>query len=408
MVATETRAQNAKLNCRIYGSCSLWECAHNWDTWGSCACRFDPDPSGSDLKQVLDERAPLIGTPVGGAPFEPQTIIDQNMASESNPIVLATATNTAGDTFAIGRRYKTAFRAWPAGTMLRNADASLAVIDAGAAFHYPARLFPPANHPLVEARGASAVRAILTNAFLCFADGQMVLEREAVNPVAALMARADTEIRIPLKMRMDASKLYADEGVHAIYAQEQYASVCATQGAEWIYLGMPLCFSRLQNAVARVELRHRHLLEMLFAAVVETLISDHISEIPKDPSVLPPIREFVKLHATDEHRHHALFAQFIPLLWERIGRAQQEFVGQYIPTFIRWFLDPDIRNLDMVLVSQGFSVREAEAIIVESFSDDATNASMRQTAAKTISYFRRAGALNIPAVSDAFEASALL
>ena len=304
--------------------------------------------------------------------------------------------------------YKTAFGAWPVDTMMRGKEVNDSTIDGVTGHHYPARLFPPVNHLLVVARGAPAATGILTNAFLCFADWQMVLEREAVDPAAKLIATAGAEIGVPLKMRMDASKILADEAVHAHYAQAQFAAVCATQGIEWLYLEKPRFVRRLQNVLARADATHRRLLELLFAAVVETLISSQLSEIPNDPSVLMSTREFVRLHAVDECRHHALFAQFIPLLWTHLTSAQREIVGPYVPKFMRWFLEPDIRNLDSVLVSQGFSMREIEAIIGDSFPQNGVDASMRQTAAKTISYFRRAGAFDVPAVADAFEALRLL
>ena len=154
--------------------------------------------------------------------------------------------------------------------------------------------------------------------------------------------------------------------------------------------------------------RHRPLANLFGVIVTETLISSTLSRIPHDKTVHPLVRWYTAEHAVDEGRHHAYFAQVLHHTWPKLTKSQQLAMGRLVPKLIKTFLSPDLASISADLRSVGCGVPEIDQIIGECVTTVAAVDGIRQAANQSSNHFRRAGALEVGSICDAFEDEGLL
>ena len=83
---------------------------------------------------------------------------------------------------------------------------------------FPPDLFPIVSHPLVQKRGEAFIEKLLVHRLYSYLDFTEVLEHQIVNPVVSRIAHDQTGMEISEERRLDAYKIYIDEGYHALFS----------------------------------------------------------------------------------------------------------------------------------------------------------------------------------------------
>lgn len=263
-------------------------------------------------------------------------------------------------------------------------------------------LVPPLRHPIVIERGTNFAERLLAHCFFAYADFTSVLEREAINVVAARLARKDFWCSLPASMYIGAGRIYTDEAFHAQESDEIIVAVARGAHMEPKHLHRPRFMTMLDSLYAGLDTTTRKLVLIGFSMVSETLISSILDYIPKDPLVVGQVRGFVREHARDEGRHHAYFSGLLRYGWPQLPKLHQELLGPLLPKFVKWFLEPDLQWLNSFLREEGLSPQQIERVVGESYVESDVSNAIRVAARHSISLFSKVGVLESAACLDAF------
>src|SRR5207248_2537409 len=150
-------------------------------------------------------------------------------------------------------------------------------------------------------------------------------------------------------LRLDAFKVYCDEGYHALYSLDLAEQVATTTGIsipDWDFGGFA---ARLDTTAEELLPGEPVLAQLLQAVVFETLITGVLNELPNDTSVITTVRELARDHARDEGRHHRFFARFFHELWTNLDTDLRVRVALAMPALIEdcltWDVHPVARSL---------------------------------------------------------------
>lgn len=227
------------------------------------------------------------------------------------------------------------------------------------------------------------------------------LETKVVNRGVSLIA--DDEVgyaAIAPATRIDALKIYCDEGYHALYNLDIIHQIELATGI----LALPYDFTprldRLDATAHRFLPEHPQLARILQVVVFETVVTSILADVPRDPTVYQVVREVVGDHARDEADHHAFFVRFFRELWQHLTPALRISVARAIPHFIDDCLRPDLTAAHDSLVAAGLPTRLALDVLDESYTEAVIRAEVRHASRHTVKLLDSVGALDLPGVRD--------
>jgi hypothetical protein len=284
------------------------------------------------------------------------------------------------------------------------ADETDGEIDAGKVF-YPQHLVPYLAHEALTELTEAQRRMLTIRHLYQFLLSTTHLETRIVNTTAERIANNRAGLDLPNAARLDAFKVYCDEGYHALYSLDLADQIAAATGVAippWNYGGF----------VDRLEETGRHLLPgepelvpLLQTVVFETLITAVLNEIPNDPSVITVVRELTRDHAKDEGHHHRFFARFFHELWANLEPRLREPVAHTLPALIQACLTWDVEPVHRSLTMSGVDSPTADLVVADAYAESGANADICRATVRT---FRSAGVLDVPGAEEAFAAHRLL
>lgn len=308
--------------------------------------------------------------------------------------------------------YRSSFGSWDERAGVRSRPARRPDLASGSETFFPPEDAPWADHPLVLDRGPQARFQLLVHALHQYLHFTTVLEQVAILPVTLRLSRglAVSGVDLPPAMRTDAFRITTDEAWHAQFCHEFMLQVGEQTGAPPAAVINPAFASHLDRARHSFGPAHHALADLAFACVSETLISGFLLSVPRDTRLPAPVRQIIADHASDEGRHHAYFRGFLKQLWPVLTTREKTLVGCHAPEFVRVFLAPDPAGADAALRHLRFSTTERVTILGDVMDRWTSNARSAHAlaAAGTVRAFAEVGALDLPAVRDAFEAADLL
>jgi hypothetical protein len=201
--------------------------------------------------------------------------------------------------------------------------------------------------------------------------------------------------------RIDALKVYTDEGYHALYSIDLANQIAAATGVpvpDWDYGS----FVERLRVQAEQLLPHEPIVGHLMQVVVfETLITAVLNELPADTSVVGTIRDVMRDHARDEGRHHRYFSGFFHELWGQLDRPIRQRAGLVMPRLIKVCLTADTVPVSASLHMSGL----ADEAVVEIVSDtygEANAERIAQITRGTVNMCASAGVFDEPGVLEQF------
>jgi hypothetical protein len=293
--------------------------------------------------------------------------------------------------------YRSPFRSWYDRASVRQAPRRvLGPGDEGLLFFAP-DLVPVARHPLVTGLPEPAYQEILVQHLYRYLDFTAKLEYLVVNRTVAGIAHGSVGIPLPDEMRLDALKMYCDEGYHALFSVDLAQQVRERTGIRPMLPRTPYFLRRLEETLVELGPDRRALAELLFVIVSETLISASLAEMPNTDDVVPVVRETIRDHAGDEGRHHAYFVIFLRQLWAHLTPDERGWAGRLVPRLLDTFLRPDLDTLRVELGGYGLTRDDTEQVIAEVYAADVLATHGRNASRQVRRYFEEVGAFDDPA-----------
>ncbi|MGB4967764.1 MAG: diiron oxygenase [Candidatus Saccharimonadales bacterium] len=271
--------------------------------------------------------------------------------------------------------------------------------------HY---LFSPSLFPIIKnskiCSGGEEVKKILLAqklySYLSFTDQ---LEIEIVLPACYNIINLKNNIEFEPSITHDARLIATDEAYHAFFCNLFLQEICTEINIKPINYKKPIFINSVNSLLSKEsDLYYKDIIRIFCAFISETLITNTLSQIPKDSSVIQSVRELVKDHADDEFRHHRFFSFIIKVIWPHISYEKQCLIGCSIPQLIIDYLYPDTSQIVEWIVSIGFSIEEANLIIGDTFKHKDILSYIKEAARPTLHHLRVCGFLENPIIYQSF------
>lgn len=290
---------------------------------------------------------------------------------------------------------------WPERASVRARPHPRYEADTGAPL-FPRALVPVVDHALVAERGEAVQRSLLAHYLFRYMQFTATLEHLVVNRTVLALAHDSIGFDVPERMRLDAYRIYCDEGYHACVAAELAHAIARTESLRCDWRDTPYFLKRLQAILADADAELRPLVEILFVICSETLISGTLSDAASAPDTAPAVRQALEDHAHDERRHHAYFAELLRAMWAQLMPSARQRAGVLVPALIDAFLRPDMDGVRRELCEHGLSADDAELVVAESYPEDVVRSDRRHVARYTVRHFQDVAALEDAATLAAF------
>ncbi|MGW1516626.1 diiron oxygenase [Streptomyces sp. NPDC002287] len=272
---------------------------------------------------------------------------------------------------------------------------------------FPDALVPHLAHPEVKSLAPERIREVSVRHLYQFLHATTHLETRVVNGAAEPVANSNSGLHFPTALRMDAFKVYCDEGYHALYSLDLADQVAAVTGIAVPDVDYGGFVTALQDTGRRLLPEDPVLAGQLQAVVFETLITAVLNEVPQDPTVVSTVRELMRDHAKDEGRHHRFFSAFFLELWARLDGRRRVLAARALPAMIRAALDWDLEPVRVSLRLAGLDEERIEAVLADSYGGSAGVDRIQTISRSTLRLCAQAGAFDLPGVTDAFAAYGL-
>jgi hypothetical protein len=278
--------------------------------------------------------------------------------------------------------------------------------DQGKVF-FPERLVPHLDHEAVRDLPAGRRRELTVRHLYQFLLSTTHLETRVVNRGAELIANGRSGVELPAASRLDAFRVYCDEGYHALYSLDLATQIGEVTGIEvprWDYGGF---VDRLGADVAATLPGEPALAALLPVVVFETLITSVLNEVPPDTGVVTAVRDTARDHAHDEGRHHRYFTRFFHELWRQLPSGSRQAAAFALPRLIRTCLLWDVDPVRSSLVLAGVDEDTAAEVVRDCYGGDRGDERIRAMARATLGMCASAGVLDVPGARETFVAQGL-
>ena len=171
-------------------------------------------------------------------------------------------------------------------------------------------------------------RFVMGTQLLEFVTKQARFEIDCVNVVASNLALNKYPFEISSDLKLDAFKIYTDEGYHAYFTQKVANQIRDFYGIDEIDLTKYIdnFFIKVQKIGSKVEAKHQYLSMLALVIVGENqIVSDITNEMKK--IVYEPIRVLFRDHAIDEAFHAKFFSILLELILPQLSASEKEILG---------------------------------------------------------------------------------
>ncbi|GAA2710057.1 MULTISPECIES: diiron oxygenase [Streptomyces] len=280
-------------------------------------------------------------------------------------------------------------------------------LDEGRLF-FPPDLVPCLAHPAVAALPPERHTELLARHLYHYLGFTAQFETRVVNRATDAIAGGRSGLDLPTATRLDAYRIYVDEGYHSLYSLDVVDQVSRASGIAPAPYDFAPFLRRLDDAGARALPGERRLAQLLQVVVFETLITAILCDVPKDERVLTLVRDVVRDHARDEGWHHAFFSGFFRDLWAGQDAARRGRIARCLPELIRSSLLPDLRPVRASLTAAGLTPRQAEEVVHDTYPAHKVDRDVRTASRHAVRLFTETGVLDADGGRTAFAEARLV
>ena len=174
----------------------------------------------------------------------------------------------------------------------------------------------------------SQVSYVMGIQLLEFVTKQARFEIECVNKVCQSLALNGYPFTIPEKFKLDALKIYTDEGYHSYFTKKLAQQISRHFNInDFDFTScVDVHFDKIRNIGSRFSEEYSFLADLAVVFVAENQIVADISNEMK-ALVYEPISAMFKHHMLDESFHAKYFAELLPVLWNHMDESHQFIFG---------------------------------------------------------------------------------
>jgi hypothetical protein len=258
-------------------------------------------------------------------------------------------------------------------------DAARADREAGLT-PFPVRLIPYYHHEGLAGLSPEDRTALAARHLYDYLNYTVHLETSVVNRGVVVIAHGDVGLPLTTRTRLDALRIYCDEGYHALTTLDAIDQMEQATGVPALPYDFAPRLRRLARSSERFLPDQPDLARLLQVVVFETVVTSILSEVPRDGTVYRLVREVVGDHARDEAMHYAFFLRFFTELWGALPAATRTAVGRAIPRFVDDCLRPDLAGARASLVATGLDGALADAVLDDCYDEASVRSTMRTAA----------------------------
>ncbi|TDC27413.1 hypothetical protein E1265_01600 [Streptomyces sp. 8K308] len=271
--------------------------------------------------------------------------------------------------------------------------------DQGKVF-FPERLVPFLDHPLLAGLDRQQRSALALRHLYQFLISTTHMETRVVNTAAERIANGRSGVELTPDDRLDAFKVYCDEGYHALYSLDLAHQIADTTGVpvpDWDYGRF---VDRLVATANRLLPGEPVLAGLLQVVVFETLITAVLNELPGDTTVITTVRDLMRDHARDEGRHHRFFSGYFHRLWHALDARHRALAAHALPALIHDCLAADLGPARASLALAGVDADVIAGVVDDHMATDRER--IRSITRSTVRMCRSAGVFDVPGAYEEF------
>jgi len=230
------------------------------------------------------------------------------------------------------------------------------------------------NHPNLAHLSKNDKEFVQGTQLLEFVTKQTIFEIDCVNHVASRIAHDKFPYEWPEEVKLDALKIYTDEGYHAYYTQKvaQQIRDYYKIGSEDITPLVKPFYSKLEHLCTEFGEGYRDLSLLGLVIVGECQIVADISEEMKQ-IVYEPIRLMFRDHMADEVFHGKFFALILELVWPQLSSQERSILASSMCEAMVLLGKPRTDIYYFSLEKLGFDSVEIQSLISETYDTDEWN-----------------------------------
>ncbi|MBP0633423.1 diiron oxygenase [Cupriavidus sp. AcVe19-1a] len=230
------------------------------------------------------------------------------------------------------------------------------------------------SNPLLAGLPQGQVQEILARNLITFLEYTTLLEHRIVNKSVQFIAQNCLPVSIPHGMRMDALRVYTDEGYHAIMSADVANQVSRIYGIAQENRQ----FSRIARLEAMAETFQLPTLGwFLIGFVSETAITTEFTKMGRT-SLVPGVHNMLMDHLSDEWKHSRYFTGMFSYLWPRLTESERDFCATQLPSIIH-----ECFRLDGSLLERDFCEMGIDSNIARIISEERGKESEHRLRART-------------------------
>lgn len=229
-------------------------------------------------------------------------------------------------------------------------------------------------------------------------------EIDYVNKVANNLALEKYNFKIPNILKIDALKIYTDEGYHAYFSQK-----IADQIMDYFNIKDDLSpyikkfFDKIDKIGSQNEKKYEFLSNLSNVIVSESMICQDISKEMKG-IVYEPIRIMFKDHMHDEYFHANFFGTLFKILWPQLSDKEKEILGLNLYDSINAFAEPRTDIYFYSLSKLGFTNEFISKCINKTYDNDEWKiVNAKKKMSHPLKLLDSCGIFEIPSVSKKFK-----
>lgn len=194
------------------------------------------------------------------------------------------------------------------------------------------------NHQAINAVSAENKNYLLACYMINFLEYTTILEHDLANQAATIIAHNRLSIDLPISIRLEALKLYTDEGYHAYFSADVAEQIAKIMDVKLRQPYFPK-IERLKLFANQAPQRFQSLTWFAIGFVSETVITKSFLYCFRS-TLLDPIYNLLGDHLHDERKHAKYFSDLFTYVWERISNEEQAYLGDILPKIIKYFFSP--------------------------------------------------------------------
>lgn len=273
---------------------------------------------------------------------------------------------------------------------------------------FPPSLVPYLGHPRLAGLDDHLKGDLVTRHLYQYLSFTAYFEPAIVNRALQRIAAGSVPMNVTRATRLDALKIYTDEGYHALFSLDLVGQIEAATGIA----GFPYNFTpyreQADKTLDALLPADEALGQLLQVIIFETAVTSILGDIPTDPGMVSAVRAVINDHATDERVHHAFFSLLFSELWTALDIRKKQQVALVLPRLIVAAVKPHIQPIGPALQAAGLDSSAVAEVLHDTYADLAERQYARAVSRHTVNLFARNGVLDMPGASEAFALQGLL